>query len=115
MRNSSLIRLIALIAFAVFGGPTPAIAVGGQATLCAVTGGHEVVAYDFDKGKPITAAEALPKCDDCLGGAVFLPSGEAASLASTASSPVCLAAARITVPNRPIGVPSARAPPVLIV
>ena len=112
MRSLFLIRLIALIAFAIFGGPTPVVAAGGQAMLCAFTGGHQVVAYDFENGKPITAAEALPKCDDCLGGGAFLPPGETASPTATAPSAMRPAAARITAPNRPIAAPSARAPPV---
>lgn len=114
MRLNHFIRLLTLLAFALFGGALPVAASGDHVVICGADGVKRIVSFDFETGKPVEVELIAPECQDCFGFAPLLtaPSGPAPVITTGAASHVTITA--ITLSRRPTGRPTTRAPPSLI-
>ena len=115
MRLNYLIRLLTLLAFALFGGALPVVASGDHVVICGADGVERLVAYDFETGKPVDVEIAEPECQDCFGAAPLLVAQPDFPPFDTAKSSHLPHAKDRTSPKPPLGLPPARAPPSLII
>lgn len=72
MRLNNILRLLTLLAFALFGGALPVAAQGEHAVICGADGVKRIVAYDFETGQPVEVEIFEPECQDCFGVATIL-------------------------------------------
>lgn len=114
MRLNHFIRLLTLLAFALFGGALPVAASGDHIVICGADGVKRIVAYDFETGKPVEAGLEDHECQDCFGIAPMLVASPTAAGPGEAAPDKPLLSATASMPRRPNGLPSARAPPSLI-
>ncbi len=115
MRMTSALRLLTLIAFALFGGALPVAAAADHAVICGADGVKRVVAYDFETGKPIEVDLAEADCQDCFGVSPILGAAPALMVdtASESASWPNIGSAGRSGGN--IGLPPVRAPPSLVI
>lgn len=114
MRLNHFIRLLTVLAFALFGGALPVAASSDHVVICGADGVKRIVAYNFETGTPVDVEFEEPECQDCFGMAPILiasPSGTAPGEA-TGSQQVLSKATPMS--PRPAARPSARGPPSLI-
>ena len=108
------IRLLTLLAFALFGGAMPVAASGDHVVICGADGAKRIVAYDFETGKPIEVEIAEPECQDCFGITPILIAAPTTVQFGATSDRTWFLSATTTLSRRPGGLRSARAPPSLI-
>ena len=114
MRLNHAIRLLTLLAFALFGGALPVAASGDHVVICGADGAPRTVLYDFETGAPIETGIAEAECQDCFGIApILIAAPTAIQLGEMDGDKPFLATADILL-RRPDGRPSARAPPSMI-
>ena len=114
MRIVTVIRILTLLAFALFGGALPVAASGDHVVICGADGVKRVVAYDFDAGQPVETDSAEAECQDCFGAAPLLMAAAGAPNRAKATLTYSPVEPDQTRQARPSGLPPARAPPSLI-
>lgn len=114
MRLNHFIRLLTLLAFALFGGALPVAASGDHVVICGADGAPRIVAYDFETGTPVETEIAEPECQDCFGIAPILIAAPSPVRGDEAGGRKLFLSAATPMSRRPSGLPSARAPPSLI-
>ncbi len=108
------IRLLTLLAFALFGGAMPVAASGDHVVICGADGAPRIVFYDFETGTPVETEVAEAECQDCFGITPILIAAPITIQFGKLDGGKKFLTAAASMLRRPDGRPSARAPPSMV-